>query len=73
MPAGGDCCQKVTQTSDMSAILKAPAFHPIVVVSLYIATWEMPPSTLFVTGGIAHPDTSPPPESPPATISIFRV
>jgi hypothetical protein len=74
MPSGRACCQKVPQTSNTNAIQwKAPAFHPVVVAALYVATWEMSPSTLLLAGDVAHPDVSPPPESPPATNSILRV
>jgi hypothetical protein len=74
MSSGHDCCQKIPQTSGMNAIQwKAPSFHPIVVFALYMAKWEIAPSTLLFAGGVAHPDVSPPPESPPATNSILRV
>lgn len=74
MSSGQDCCQKVPQTSSDNAIQwKAPSFHPIVVVAFYVATWERLHSALLLAGAIAHPDASPPPKSPPSTISILRV
>lgn len=74
MSSGQDCCQKVPETSSMSAIQwKVPSFYPIAVVVLYVTAWNMSPSAILMTGGVAHPDASPPPESPPATISILRV
>ena len=73
MQAGNDCCQKVPQSTDMNAIGRtAPAIHPIMVVSLCLATWNMAPSRLLLAGGVAHPDASPP-KSPPAAISILRI
>ena len=74
MSSGQDCCQKVPQTSNENAIQsKIPSFHPIVVVALYVATWEMSPSALLLAGAAAHPDAHPPHESPPPTITILRI
>lgn len=72
--SSGDCCKKVPQTSEMSvAQWKVPTFHPAVVISLCIAAWDLSPSAVLLTGSVAHPEASPPPESPPPTISILRV
>ena len=72
--SSGDCCKKVPQTSEMSAVQwKVPAFHPIVLTSLCVATWGLSPSAVLLAGSVAHPGASPPPESPPPTISILRV
>lgn len=74
MSSGQDCCQKVPQTSEMNAVQwKVPSFHPIVVISLYVVAWALSPSAVLLTGSVAHPETAPPPESPPPTISILRI
>ena len=74
MSSGQDCCQKVPQSSNMTAVQwKVPSFHAIAVVALYVTAWSMSPSAMLLPGGVMHPDASPPPESPPSTISILRV
>lgn len=74
MSSGHDCCQKVPATSNENAIQsKTPSFHPIVVVALYVATWDVSPSALLLAGAVAHTGAHPPHESPPPTISILRI
>jgi hypothetical protein len=74
MSSGQDCCEKVPQTSEMSAVQwKVPSFHPIVVIALCVTAWDLSPSAVLLAGSVAHPYASPPPESPPPTISILRV
>ena len=74
MSSGQDCCQKVPQTSNDNAIQwKTPSFHLVIVVAMYVAIWGTSHSALLLAGALAHPDASPPHESPPSTISILRV
>lgn len=74
MSSGQDCCKKVPQTSEMTAVQwKTPYFHPIVVISLCIAAWNTPSSAVLLAGSVSHPDAFPPPESPPPTVSILRI
>lgn len=74
MSSGHDCCQKVPQTTQINAVQwKVPSFHPVIVAAVYLATWHLSLSDALQPFGVSRPDASPPPESPPATISILRL
>lgn len=73
MSAGHDCCEKVPASSELQARpCDARSIHAVVFLAVYVATWELP-GLRQGTEDVRRPDASPPPESPPASISILRV
>jgi hypothetical protein len=73
MPASHGCCQKTPPSvHDNALVTKAVTFHPVVVPVICLAASELVNPASAVTGWAEHPAYLHP-ESPPATISIFRI
>jgi hypothetical protein len=73
MPASHGCCQKTPKSAQDNALdTKAVSHHPVVVSAVWLAALELVNPPPAVAGWVEHSD-SPPPKSPPSTISILRV
>jgi hypothetical protein len=72
MPASHGCCQKTPNVHANALDTKTVTFQPVVVSVVWQAALELVNPTAAVAGWVEHSD-SPPPKSPPSTISILRV
>jgi hypothetical protein len=74
MSASHGCCQKspLLSVRDNALDTKAESFRLFVAPVIWLPAPELANSASATTGGVEHPDYSPP-NSPPATISILRI
>ncbi len=74
MPAGQDCCRTAPQVSNDNALASETSSPPPVAFFVCdAATRQISRLPILMASAVAHPGGSPPPESPPSTVSILRV